>query len=285
MNCEAALAQLSGYLTCTLTPVLRSQVRRHLDDCDGCWGGWDAYRWDRATGTQLHRDLEGFLGPRFRPRWDSSRALAREWEQADPRSPDQAADFFRNSLAYLHNLVIWEASGNRPAYVAAAAPVLAVHGARSVIDYGCGTGSDTLALRRLGYQVLPCDYDSPSTRFFAWRARREGSDPRTIEPGDLPAGLAADTLWIIDTIDHLADPASSIGRLLFTVRIVISERMTADRAHGRHRFYRRRPATEIHQLYESCGFRPAQPSSATSPIECWTKPPGRPSREPSGATE
>jgi hypothetical protein len=272
VNCETTLTLLGAYLTHVLTPGASSQVRRHLDDCDRCWSDWNACRWDRASGTQLYRDLRAFLGPRFRPRWDSSRALAVEWQQADPQTPGQAADFFRNSLAYLHNLVIWEASGNRPAYVAAASPLLAILGARSIIDYGCGTGSDTLALRHLGYNVLPCDYHSPSTRFFTWRAGREDSDPRITEPGELPAVLAADTLWIIDTIDHLADLAADIGRLLATVKIIICERMTADRAHGQHGFYHRRPATEIHHLYQSCGFRPAQPPSAASPIECWTRP-------------
>ena len=271
MNCGQAQAQLGAYLTHALTQPAAAQVRDHLDSCQTCWAAWNAYRWERARAISLYHDLAAFLGPLFRPGWDSSRALDHEWDHASPHTPQQAAGFFRDSLAYLHNLVIWEASGNRPGYLTAAAPMLAHLGARTVVDYGCGIGSDTLALRRLGYRVIPCDYDSPSTQFFAWRARRAGTDPRTTEPGNLPASLRADTLWIIDTIDHLADPQDSLGHLLGTVRIIICERLTDDRAHGRQGFHYRRPVTAITSLYASHGFQPTQPSAHDDPIECWTR--------------
>jgi hypothetical protein len=270
VNCGHAQAQLGAYLTHTLTQPAAARVRDHLDSCQACWAAWSAYRWERARSTPLYRDLAAFLGPLFRPGWDSSRTLALEWEHASPRTHQQAAGFFRGSLAYLHNLVIWEASGNRPGYLAAATPTLARLNARTVIDYGCGIGSDTLALRRLGYHVTPCDYDSPSTRFFAWRARRAGTDSRTTEPGKLSAGHCADTLWIIDTIDHLADPQESIGHLLATVRIIICERLTADRAHGQQGFHYRRPAAAITGLYASYGFQPAHLPSH-DPIDCWIR--------------
>jgi hypothetical protein len=79
----------------------------------------------------------------FRLYFDSSRALAAEWDTANPRTNHDIVQFFRASTSYLYNLAIWEASGNRPHYLAHPLPILASHGTRTVLDYGCGIGSDT----------------------------------------------------------------------------------------------------------------------------------------------
>lgn len=267
--CSVLPASLGGFLDGTLTAADTGLIRAHLDACDRCWHAWNAYRWEKASRTALYRDLRAFLGTAFVHGLDSSRALAREWDEAAPQDAGEAAAFFRSSVSYLYNLAIWEASGNRPRYVAEAAPLLADLGAGSIIDYGSGIGSDTLALRRLGYTVAPCDYLSPSARFFQWRARRLGQDPAVREPGHIPAGTGADTLWIIDTLDHLPDPAASIGHLLADARTVICEQFDADRGHGRQGFHYRRPARETAALFTAHGFRLVRSGPV---IQCWHKP-------------
>jgi hypothetical protein len=116
--------------------------------------------------------------------------------------------------------------------------------------------------------VTPCDFHSPSTRFFQWRAARAGQDTRVCEPGQLPPGLKPDTLWIIDTLDHLPDPDASIGGLLDGVRIVVCEQLTQGRAHGRQRFHHRRHPDEIARAFISRGFRL---SATTHEIQCWAR--------------
>ncbi len=274
MNCNVTKTHLEAYLTHALRIAAANQVRQHLDDCPCCWNTWNEYRWERASRTPLYHDLASYLGPRFRPGFDSSRALAREWAQTAPRTPDQIADFFRSSLSYLYNLVIWEASGNRPGYCVTAAPLLAQLGAQTVIDYGSGIGSDTLALRSLSLNVIPCDYSSPSTRFYQWRARRLQQDPRFYEPGHLPQPLSADTMWIIDTLDHLPDLEASIGHLLATtrIRIIICENPAAGRGHGHQGFHHRRHATDIAMFYTGHGFQQAALGDVASSIQCWARP-------------
>jgi SAM-dependent methyltransferase len=196
-----------------------------------------------------------FVGPRFKYGFDSSTALAYEWEQATHHTPTEAAEFFRRSHSYLYNLAIWEASGNRPAYVAVAAPLLSRLKSKRLIDYGCGIGSDTLALRSLGMHVTPCDFDSPSTRFFQWRACRLRQDGHFYEPGCLPRDLRADALWIIDTLDHLPDLELNIGPILARVQIVVCEQLAQNRGHGSQGFHHRRPSGEIASLFGRYGFR------------------------------
>jgi hypothetical protein len=268
VNCDTLPGRLAGYLAGTMTQDDTAFIRAHLDACQSCWDTWNSYRWDQAACTSLYRDLKAFLGTTFIHGLDSSRALAREWDRASPRTPGEAADFFRTNTSYLYNLTIWEASGNRPRYVTAAAPLLARLNSRSVVDYGSGIGSDTLALRRLGLKVTPCDYHSPSTRFFQWRATRSRQDTRVYEPGQLPPGLRPDTLWIIDTLDHLPDIEASIGPLLDSAQTLICEQLADDRAHGRQGFHRRRPPGEIACAYASRGFCLL---ASAQEIQCWAR--------------
>jgi hypothetical protein len=268
VSCGTVRAGLAGFLEGTMSRAGTALLRAHLDACAPCWEAWNAFRWERASGTGLYRDLRAFLGAGFTYGLDSSRALAREWDTAAPSIPEETARFFRGSVSYLYNLAIWEASGNRPRYVDEAVPLLHGLGARTVIDYGCGTGSDTLALRDRGFTVIPCEFRSPSARFFQWRARRAGQDPSVCEPGQLPPGTAADVLWIIDTLDHLPDPEASIGILLARVSAVICEQLAAGREHGNQRFHYRRPAGETAAMLAAHGFGPA---ASTPVLQCWHK--------------
>lgn len=259
---------LARYLNRKLTTEDQRRVRRHLDGCQRCWAAWNRHRWDAARHSPLYTQLAQFLGADFQPYFDSSRALTAEWNAADPQTEEATTDFFRGSNSYLYNLVIWEASGNRPDYVAQARPLLARHRTRIILDYGCGIGSDALVLRAHGYAVTGCDYDSPSTRFMRWRSN--DAIP-LIEPAYLDRAPTADTLWIIDTLDHLADIDASLETVLSSVHLVITENLTDDRAHGRQRFHHRRPFLETALAFSRYGLTPRKTTSVDT-IMVWERP-------------
>ena len=255
---------LHGYLRGSLTPVRRAGVRDHLDACRPCWDRWNRHRWDAARQHPLYDELAAFLGSAFQPGLDSSRALADEWDCADPHTPTETAAFFRASTSYLYNLVIWEASGHRPRYLDAALPALAASRISTVLDIGSGIGSDAIALTRHDYAVTTCDHDSPSTRF---ARRRHGGEIAWIDPERLGPAHAADAIWIVDTLDHLPDPDTTLGPLLPHARIVITEDLREDRGHGRQRFHHRRPFSDTSRMLARHGLTP----SAHGPIMAWTR--------------
>jgi len=197
----------------------------------------------------------------------TSRALATEWDAADPRTAHDIAQFFRTSTSYLYNLAIWEASGNRPAYVPLALPTLVRRGSKTVLDYGCGIGSDTLPLRQSGFDVVGCDFESPSTAFLRWRSHETIS---VIEPRELALINAPDTLWIIDTLDHLADIETSLGTVLSTVDLMVTENLTTNRGHGQQRFHTRRPYSELVSLFARYGLFPID-NAATTTVMFWAR--------------
>jgi len=263
---------LGGYLKRGLTPDALDGVRTHLDSCTRCWSAWNRFRWDTALGTPLLQELRAFLGPAFRPYLDSSSQLADEWDAASPSDPHEVAEFFRASDAYLYNLSVWEASGHRPPYLQHASAALLRSSPRVVLDYGCGIGSDLIGLHQITadssapFTVTGCDYASPSTAFLRDRLRRRDLHVQVVEPDELDALPQPDVLWIIDTLDHLADLDGQLGPLLPGVQLLVCEDLAERRAHGDQRFHHRRHPAELGAVLERHGLHaaPGPPGHAVS---------------------
>ncbi|MGI8633469.1 MAG: class I SAM-dependent methyltransferase [Solirubrobacterales bacterium] len=84
-------------------------------------------------------------------------------------------------------------------------------GAR-ILDYGCGIGSDGLALLEAGYEVEFADFDNPSTRYLRWRLARRGLD---VPVHDLDAGVPGgfDGAYAFDVLEHLTDPVAVLEQI------------------------------------------------------------------------
>lgn len=258
---------LAAYLHRQLPQAIHRQLRDHLDVCDTCWQAWNRHRWDAALSHPLTHDLREYLGPAFQPYLDSSRLLRDQWNDTSPRTDADRRRFFGNSSAYLYNLVVWHASGNRPDYLHAAQPHLA--GAKRILDLGSGIGQDTLDLRARGYTVLPSDLPSPSTRFMQWRLRRAGQDHQLIDPEHLAAIPPVDTLWIIDTLDHIPDPVPQLRSVLGQVDRLICENIHNPRSGGQG-FHLRRPASQLRDIFRRHGLH-EQPEPASPPITVFAR--------------
>lgn len=271
MDCGDAQAKLGGYLRHALDPHEMGAIREHLDRCEDCWVTWNRFRWDKAEGTSLYRELRAFLGNSFTPYLDSSRELAREWEEAAPTCQTEVENFYRQSVSYLYNLAIWEASGNRPPYIQNAAQKLARAGSSVILDYGCGIGSDVIGLRELGFTVVPCDFISPSVEFLRWRLSNLGQPTNVFEPSKLDSAPKQDSLWVIDTLDHLPDVEECLGRLLTEMCLVVCEDLGSNRAHGKQGFHYRRSLDEIETIFNRYGLYLATVNNPADPLMYWKR--------------
>ncbi|TDD36830.1 hypothetical protein E1287_09910 [Actinomadura sp. KC06] len=164
-----------------------------------------------------------------------------------------SAAFFAATTGYLYNLTIWEASGNRPRYVDTA--LLTLPARITILGYGCGIGIDTIALRAHGHTVIPAELPSPHADFAHWRMAHLGQPDTIHDPDDLP-DLSPDLLWIIDTLDRLADPHAGLGHVLPQVPAVIIEDMAQSRRHGRQGFHHHRPYLNIAAFFAQYDLHP-----------------------------
>ncbi len=258
---------LQTYLERSLPKVQYEWIKSHLDDCDHCWARWNRYRWERAKGTQGYAELQAYLGDDFQEYFDSSRALREEWSQRNPQTKAQIEQFFTETTSYLYNLVIWQESGHRPPYVSWAEPFLQHYQSHTICDFGCGVGNDGLHLLAQGYEVVFCEFDNASSRFLRWRLRRRHINARWVDPCDI-ASIRADTLWVLDVIDHLPDPQATLHPLLATCQTLIYENDHACKKHGIQSFHLDHDERALHAIFLSYGFQ--RDASATQ-LNVWHK--------------
>lgn len=160
--------------------------------------------WQADLGVE---ELAAYLGPDFDERqlWDHHGILEAEFDAA----PDDAT-FYRTSQAYLYDLTAFAMWQTKIPYLDALR-TLVPRGA-TVLEYGCGIGSDGLKLAADGYRVAFADFDNPSTRFLKWRLDRRGVDARVYDvEGDVPGGF--DAVFAFDVIEHVEDPRGFLSML------------------------------------------------------------------------
>ena len=160
-------------------------------------------------------DLRAYLGDRYdvHSLRTYEETLEREFEACE-----NEARFYRTSNAYLYNLTAFAMTLTKLPYLRELCR--AVPPESRVLDYGCGIGSDGLALMDAGYEVEFADFANPSTEYLRWRLDRRGfkAPVHDLDRG-VPGGF--DAAFSFDVIEHVDDPWSFIGELEARAQVVV----------------------------------------------------------------
>jgi len=161
-------------------------------------------------------ELRAYLGDGY----DHARLVS--WEEQLDREFERVGDedcFYRSSNGYLYNLTAFAVSKTKLPYLRDLTG-LVEPGAR-LLDYGCGIGSDGLALAEAGYRVVFADFDNPSTRYLRWRLERRGisAEVYDLDAGPPPPGF--DLAYAFDVIEHVRDPLATLAEMERLARIVL----------------------------------------------------------------
>jgi Methyltransferase domain len=193
--------------------AIRQRLRRRAD----------VYYHQRLAGPFLaawegERDLEElreYLGDAY----DHARLVAhRRAVDDEARAVGDEARFYRTSESYLYDLTAFAMSGAKDPYRAKLRAIVPV--GCTLLDYGCGIGSDGLRLIEAGYRVAFADYENPSLAFLRWRLQRRGL---TAAVHDLDKGVPGgfDGAYAFDVIEHVEDPFGFLDELERRAEIVI----------------------------------------------------------------
>lgn len=234
----------SHYTTKELEDYLRNKhtdinpylgYKTHIDNCASCWNKWNKIRWDAAYQNQGLVELREFMGNSFENYYDSSWALANEWVKINPKTEDEIADFYKNTRNYLFNLTIWYESGDRKDLKKDLVTLINKFEIKSIIDFGCGVGNDSLFLLENNIKVFMIDYDCPSTRFLNWRIKRRNiQNGIFIDSESLKILPEADMFWAIDVLEHLPNPLSVVEMLTEKTKVFVHHSEFNEFAGGRH---------------------------------------------------
>jgi SAM-dependent methyltransferase len=170
----------------------------------------------RPDAADEEAELKAYLGERF-----DRRRLERHGEEVEAelaRIGDEGT-LYRTSEAYLYDLTAFAMWETKVPYRAAV--MRAVKPGASVLDYGCGIGSDGLRLLASGYRVAFADFANPSTRYLRWRLERRGLSAPVydLDAGGPPGGF--DLAYAFDVIEHVEDPFAFLAALEDRGRLVL----------------------------------------------------------------
>ncbi len=167
------------------------------------------------AGDQALAELQAYLGDAYDER--RLHEHVHEVEREEETAPDEAT-FYRTSEAYLYDLTVFAMSGTKAPYVRDLRRFVAP--GSSLLDYGCGIGSDGLPLLEDGYRVAFADFDNPSTRYLRWRLEQRGLEApiHDVDRGGLPTDF--DAVYCFDVIEHIEDPFDFLATLERHGRVV-----------------------------------------------------------------
>lgn len=153
-------------------------------------------------------ELKAYLGDAYDP------SRLRRWEEQLDEEYAGIGDedlFYRSSEGYLYNLTAFAMTGTKLPYLRALAESLAP--GATVLDYGCGIGSDGLFLIEAGYRVAFADFDNPSTRYLRWRLGHRALDARVYDLDREAPPEGFDLVYAFDVVEHVEDPFAFLGEL------------------------------------------------------------------------
>jgi 2-polyprenyl-3-methyl-5-hydroxy-6-metoxy-1,4-benzoquinol methylase len=152
---------------------------------------------------------------------DATSAFADEWRTRvqDPTDSRQVVRFYEESTTELFDLAEWHASDLIHLRTLVCLDVAAERGAKTVLDYGSGIGSDAVALASAGFDVTLADVSGPLLAFARWRCQNRGLDVRTIDLKKDPLPRQQyDAVLCFDVLEHVPNPVATLRRIRRSMR-------------------------------------------------------------------
>ena len=212
-------------------------VSKHLDTCRNCWLEWNKARWNAAKKKQGLIELREYLGVSFKWYLDSSWALAEEWNKRNRDKIREIEEFYKETKNYLYNLTIWHESGDRYPYIKDFDKIDKNYNIKSFVDFGCGIGSDGIAVLERNKKVYFYDFQSPSTDFLKWRGRKRKKKINLLYVNKVKSFPKVEMIWSIDVLEHMVNPLDVFRAFSDRTRFFVHESKFGDKNEGRHPFH------------------------------------------------
>ena len=119
--------------------------------------------------------------------------------------------FIMETEHYLYDLVFWGLQKERQEITQNIIDFCKSYGFKSVYDYGCGIGLDTIPLMESGLKIYYYDLPSKHLDFLRFRMHRRGIERAYVE---LDSYFEVDLINCIAVLEHVKEPLQLLKKLL-----------------------------------------------------------------------
>jgi len=138
---------------------------------------------------------------------DAELKLKRRWLALKPQTPADQVRFYRQQELYIADLTGWLLRDSAvAAFIGMLREYLGKYGIETVLDYGCGIGTQGLSLAEAGAEVTLMDIEGPVWDYAQWRARKHGLFNKVRWLPLAPMMDDYDLILCIDVVGHVPDP-------------------------------------------------------------------------------
>lgn len=149
----------------------------------------------------------------------SNEDAAKEWNDKKPNNESSFIKFYEESKHYTEAMATYNAMGKKLRLIEKICKIMkTIPSIKTVVDYGCGVGSDSLHLRDLGYKVIAMDVKGIALQFSKYRFNKYGvKDIKVVISTKSSKIPKADLILSLDTLEHVFDPYATLN-LMFEAK-------------------------------------------------------------------
>jgi hypothetical protein len=197
--------------------------------------------------------------------------FSRQWLESGAKTEQEYIEFYRNSN-YIDELVHWHTHSK----IFSARKVIRIlldylPEKSSILDFGGGIGSDSLAWDFFGYKVYYYEINKRCIDFMRFRMKSLETQIEIIK--DIKIVNSYDAVVMFDVIAHLKDPFMTLNEisektnmLIFTVDLGVHDERKAGQP--QHSDFSR---NTIYKHLENLGFRKIKIEGMAFPPQVWKK--------------
>jgi len=200
------------------------------------------------------KELREFLGNKFKndDLYESCKIVSKTWNDKTPRSEEEYLDFYKSEKDYVFEIANWNATPRRRSLFKKLLRVITTNNIQEIIDFGAGTGSDTLALHELGFNVKYLEINKTMKEFFKYRCDKRGIEVPIIEKLE-----PTECIIFTDVIEHFQNPFSYLESFShFGKSLLFTQSFGEhDEKRGGMPYHTNHSMKDIHNFLGSVGYK------------------------------
>ena len=137
--------------------------------------------------------------------------VKKAWTAKNPRTAAAISEFYQTKDSYIFDLTADHMTAERQCYTEAILRRLKQGNARTVLDFGAGTGDDAIAVSKMGIDVVSYDVPGLTFEFAKWRYACDNLAIRSVNY--LESDDIFDMIISVEVLEHLLKPLDSLKML------------------------------------------------------------------------